>query len=361
MNAFLLPQADELPENLKQVLSNPNPKMLMGVASGLAPLAPRALVEAWVYLRHQPDPQLAATANKSLRNYPEKMLLGVLQAELAPWALADLSSVFEASENILEAILLNQGTPDFVFVSLAKICTERLTQIIANNQEIVIQAPEVIPALESNPHNLKSNTDRLRHFLGLAGIFIPGGPPVNADEDKVVDEKAVQGLMGKLGEDESAESLDSKVEAVLKEGSRLNEDQRLNLRKYITQLNVGGRIKLAFKGNKEARQILIRDVNAIVSCSVLKSPRISENEVALYASLRNVCDDVIRQISVTPGFTKAYQVKLALCLHPKCPLQASTNFIKFLTLRDLQKVSKDRNIQNPLKKAAKELLNLKRK
>lgn len=353
----MIPAINELPESLQKVLNPSNAKMLAAVASGAAPLPPKLLIEAWVCLMKGQDQALATAASKSLSQYPEKMLVGVLQGELESWALEVVSEVYFKNESILEAVLLNHGTPDRVFVSAAKVCSERLANLIANNQERIIQAPEIIPALESNPNNLRSTTDRLRHFLQLAGVFIPGDKPP-AEEEKPLD-------LTKLDSDPSAEKTpeqaDAAVDALLKSASRLNEEQRLNLTKYISQLNVGGKIKLAMKGNKEARQILVRDVNSIVAVSVIKSPRITENEVAAYARLRSVCDDVIRQIAVSPQYSKNYDVKLALVLHPKTPLQSAMAFLKFLSYRDLQKAAKDRNILMPVKKAAKELVELKRR
>ena len=46
---------------------------------------------------------------------------------------------------------------------------------------------------------------------------------------------------------------------------------------------VGKRIKLAYKGNKEAR-ILIRDTNKSVSVAVLKSGKVNAGEIAVYAA-----------------------------------------------------------------------------
>ncbi len=356
----MVPAVAELPESLQKILNPQNPKMLMAVANGLAPLPPQTLVEAWVCLIKGTDPALATAAQKTLISFPEKNLMAVIQGALAGWTLGLLAEIFLSSETILEAILLNQETPDDAFVLAAKSSTEKITQLIANNQERIIQAPQIVPALESNPKNLKSNTDRLRHFLGLAGIFIPGDKTPEADDD------SLKGLdFSKLEADGSEEKpedqKDAAVDALLKANSRLDDSQRQSLATYISKMNVGGKIKLALKGNKEARQILIRDVNAIVAVSVLKSPRITDNEVAAYARLRNVCDDVIRYMASFPMFTKHYDIKFCLSLHPKTPIQQAMGFIKFLTLKDLQKVSKDRGVPTPVKKAAKQLLEQRRK
>ena len=320
-------------------------------------MAPRVLVESWVYLKKGQDEALAQEASKTLAAYPEKMLLSVAQAEVESWALAELALAFGDRENLLEAILLNPSTPDFIFVEIAKKCSERLTQMICNNEERIIQAPEIIPALETNKNNLKSNTERLRHFLKLAGIPVPG------DHAPVIEEKPID--ISKLDTDSAEEKTDAQKEEEIARALQIDtgvtEEQRTNLLKMIAKLSVGGKIKLGMKGNRECRYALIRDVNAIVALAVLKSPKMTEPEVAAYARMRNLCDDVIRVISSSPAWTKSYEIKLAVCLHPKAPLQAAMGFIKFLTLKDLNKVSKDRNIPGPTKKAAKQLLDLKRK
>jgi len=351
VKALRLPDLTELPEKIQRAVNPANPKLLMAVAKGLAPLEPQVLLESWIFLSRSPDPMIADASIQSLKSYPESALLQTLKLEVAPWALEGLGEVFLSNDNVLEAILLNQAAPDSLFLFAAPLCSERIAIVISNNQERIIQCPEVIPALEANPKNLKSNTDKLRHFLRLAGVFIPG-------DGAVSDEKPVE---AKLDDVEDLDDAEASAEKALKESSALTEEQRTSLLNYILKLNVGSKIKLAFKGNKEARQILIRDVNKIVALTVLKSPRLNENEVALYASLRNVCDDVIRTISTSPQWTKSYQVKLAICRHPKSPLTQSMAFLKFLTLRDLNKLTKDKNVVGPLKKAAKELLSLKRK
>ena len=351
MHPNKLPNLAELPENLQKVLNPSNSKLLMAVAKGLAPLEPQILMESWVFLSFSNDPIIASASMQSMKSYPESSLVQTLKLDLAPWALEALGRIFVDNESVLEVILLNQSTPDSLFSVVAPICSDRMATLIANNQERIIQSPEIIPALESNPKNLKSNTDKLRHFLRLAGVFIPG-------DQSIAEEAPLTVSVDQLAE---AEDADVGAEMALKQSSALNEEQRTSLLNFIMKLNVGGKIKLAFKGNKEARQILIRDVNKIVALTVLKSPRLNENEIALYASLRNVCDEVIRNIATSPQWTKSYQVKLAVCRHPKAPLTQSMAFLKFLTLRDLNRVTKDKNVVGPLKKAAKELLTLKRK
>src|SRR5690606_35674020 len=129
-------------------------------------------VASWCYLSKYSDKSLAEDAEKSLSSYPEKSLMAVFSSSLPACALSILAEIFENNEAVLEKILLHEKCPTEVFLSLAPKCSESLTVIIADNQERIIESPEIIPALEANPNNLKSNTDRLRQFLKLAGVYV---------------------------------------------------------------------------------------------------------------------------------------------------------------------------------------------
>lgn len=345
----------ELSPELQKILDPQKPKVKGMIAKGMAPLPPQQLVAAWVFLISEGS-EISEEAKKTLLAYPINMLSQVLKLELPAWVLDFLADLFAANDPVLELILLNEFTPDFTFARVAKTCSENIATLISNNQERIIDCPEIIASLEANPKNLRSNTDKLRQFMRLAGILVPGDAPIEPEAD--LPPLPVDELHEKeLSDEERAKE----EERLLTQAGALNEEQRLNLTKFIATLNVGAKVKLAFKGNKEARMMLIRETNKMVALAVLKSPRITENEVAHYASMRNVADDVIRAIATNVTWTKNYNVKFALCFHPKAPLQQTTMFMKFLNLRHLAKLAKERNVQQPLRKAAKELLATKRK
>ncbi len=206
----------------------------------------------------------------------------------------------------------------------------------------------MVPTLESNPKNLKSNTDRLRQFLKLAGIFIPGDVSAAATAP-AVGAAPIAKLDAVAGDKISVEE------------EVFTEEKRLSLLNFINTLPAGAKVKLALKGNKEARSILIRDTNKTVCTAVLRSPRLNENEIILFSSLKHLAEDVIREIARNPMWTKNYTIKLNLIHHPKTPLQDSMGYIKFLQLRDLDAVAKSKTTAAPLRKAAKQLLLTKRK
>jgi hypothetical protein len=126
--------------------------------------------------------------------------------------------------------------------------------------------------------------------------------------------------------------------------------------KTISQLTVLERMKLAMKGTREQRAVLVRDSNKLVSAAVLSSPKVNEAEVETFTKMGNVSEDVLRTIGQNRGWTKNYGVILGLCRHPKTPPAIAMSFVQRLNERDLKAISTDRNAKDGLRLLAKKML-----
>ena len=130
------------------------------------------------------------------------------------------------------------------------------------------------------------------------------------------------------------------------------EEEYISMEQRIKNMTVGHKIKLAFKGNKEARSILIRDTNKSVAVAVVKSGRLTDGEVSNYAGNRNLSDEVIREISCNKEFIRKYPVKVALVNNPKTPVSTALGFVSLLHKRDLQHLSRNKNVSSVISSAA---------
>lgn len=124
----------------------------------------------------------------------------------------------------------------------------------------------------------------------------------------------------------------------------------------LAALTVSERMSVAMKGSREERAILIRDPNKLVSVAVLSSPKLNESEVESIAKMANVSDEVLRIIGQTRAWVKNYGVASSLTKNPKTPLAVSLNLVQRLTDRDLKMITLDRNMQEPLRIAARKRL-----
>lgn len=120
--------------------------------------------------------------------------------------------------------------------------------------------------------------------------------------------------------------------------------QRVSLEQQLRDMTVGKKIKLAYMGNQEARKILIRDSNKIVAAAVVKSGRLSPNEVASFAGNKNLHDEVVRLIADNKEFTRKYPVQVALVNNPKTPPSVALRLLQGLHKRDLQQLANNRNV-----------------
>jgi hypothetical protein len=112
----------------------------------------------------------------------------------------------------------------------------------------------------------------------------------------------------------------------------------------ILDMKVGARIKLALKGNRDARMILIRDTNRLIQRFVLQNPRISDEEIIAVARNRNVDADLLRIIGDHKNWPRNYQVRLGLVSNPKTPTATALRYIGGLLERDLRLLSKSKNV-----------------
>ena len=123
--------------------------------------------------------------------------------------------------------------------------------------------------------------------------------------------------------------------------------------KDVSLLPIVEKIKLAMKGTREQRGQLIRDGNRMIAASVFSSPKLSETEVEGYARMSNVSDDVLRLIGNNRSWTKSYLITAALARNPKTPLAISLRLVSRLNQRDLTMITRDRNVQEAVRKACK--------
>ena len=124
-------------------------------------------------------------------------------------------------------------------------------------------------------------------------------------------------------------------------------------RRQLSTLTIPERIKVAMRGSREQRAVLVRDPNRLVALAVLSSPKLSGSEVEGFARMANVSDDVLRIIGTNRAWTKNYAVVAALARNPKTPPAVSLSLTGRLNERDLKLLAVDRNIPEGLRAAAR--------
>jgi hypothetical protein len=225
-----------------------------------------------------------------------------------------------------------------------------VVDIVSNNQERMIRAPEIVEALGGNPLTGRAVIDRILSFLG---VQLPGEDE-EWDPAEITEGDAEAALRAVLGE-ELGSFAKSLVEE--REGeSEASEGDSSNLYALIQKMTVFQKIKLGRLGNKEARGLLVKDRNKVVAISAISSPKITTNEVIAIAQSRNVHDEVLRMLAMNRLWTRAYRVKHALATNPKCPQVMAMKFVNYLQDQDLKSIMKSKDVPTAVSTHARRIL-----
>ena len=137
------------------------------------------------------------------------------------------------------------------------------------------------------------------------------------------------------------------------------EKEKLSLLQRIGRMPVGERIKLAMRGNREERMVLIRDRSKLVSLAVLASPKVNESEMETFAAMKNIQEAVLRTIATNRKILKRYGVIKALANNPKAPLDVALPLLSYLLINDLRSLSINKNVNETMRKRALKLFRTK--
>lgn len=375
-------------------------------ARGMLPLPQADLLEILVALARQSDPELAETARATLSSQNINELEIFLKSdEAAPPVLAYFAAQGDQPKQIHEAILSNPKTPSAAIIKFARETSSgELLEVISFNQQLLIAAPPIIDAIIANPYRTaeaerrasetkreffqkergaKQIADELRaqgkeaaaEFIEQAefGVDLQENASKSSlsFEDAILLAEHIEVLDGEADDgwlfseyieelyEETAEQRESIVNKILGE-LRAEDDEisgdRVSMINRILKMGMKDRVKMAAKGDREARNILIRDPNRIVANAVISNAKITEQEIEKIASMRSVPEDVLRQIAINRSWARNYSIVHKLAQNPRTPMANVIGILTRLQLRDLQNLMKNRNVSDAVRKQALRLV-----
>jgi len=307
----------------------------LAAARGALPLSGGELLMVLCFLCASPDPEVKGEAVRALRTLP----LGVLQPvlddpELHPRLLELLARVRLTDLPLMTRIIAHPAVTDETLQFLAGRADGAVLEKLAGQTERL--TPTLIAAIVANPQAGPTLHARLgRQEPATAG----GDDETAAEEEQELFPEAVDG-----NPDEVEEVSDEEIEGLLKEA----EVQGLSKHQLALEMKVSDKIKMAMTGDKEWRNIFIKDPNKLVHGAVLKNGRMTEAEVVTVARSKTSSDEMIRLILLNRDWMKNSEIRKALALHPKTPLPRALRFVSELPLNDLKKLMKSRSVSNAI-------------
>lgn len=263
--------------------------------------------------------------------------------------------LFDSRYFILLCKLMKNHLRFVTLVIESKKYDEEILSIFADSSD-----PEILFKISHITHIVSNSTYLINKILKN---------PYSPDEaltlmkQILIDKKAKE---LKIDKEEGSENLPVESTAETKERIRFLEnqiDKEINESLYlkVSKMNISEKIKLALKGNKSARMLLIKDSNKQVSINVLNNPKMTENEIELILKNRSIGEHIIREIAKKPAYVKNYNILKELVSHPKTPLNISMTLINRLRNHDIEALSKSRDIPSGLKNQAIKLYNIRTK
>ena len=150
------------------------------------------------------------------------------------------------------------------------------------------------------------------------------------------------------------------VDALAQERKRLAEHKAQDIQKErlvrkIQKMNVSEKIKVAMKGSSEARGILSKDSNKLVILAVLDNPRITDSEIESMSKNRSTLEDALRVIAKNRDWMKNYPIMYGMVTNPKTPPAIAMRYIPKLKKRDIELLSKNKNVSEAVRAMSKKL------
>ncbi|MDQ6788309.1 MAG: hypothetical protein M3033_16010 [Acidobacteriota bacterium] len=384
----------------------PRPAQL-AAARGILPLSQTDLLEVLVALVGGADAELAQIAGQTLNSQDAGEIESIVKShEIAPQVLDYFAGQDALTKAAHEAILVNPKTPESSIIKFARNTSNgELLELISFNQQLLIKTPAIIDAIISNPYRTaeaeRKASEIKREFFektrgaqqiaselraqgkAAAAEFIEQAEfadNLQADasasalsfEDAILLAEHIEVPDAETDDswlsleyieefyEESDEQRQSIVNKILGE-IRAEDDElsgdRVSMINRILRMSMKDRVKLAMKGDREARNILIRDPNRVVAQAVINNARITEQEVEKIAAMRTVPEEVLRQIGINRNWARNYTIMHNLARNPRTPLGNVITILSRLQLRDLQAITKNRNVSDAVRRQALRLAN----
>lgn len=350
----------ELSPNVRKHVdpSAPAPLRMMA-AKALVPLPPPDMITALFLLTSDADEKVRNTAVESAAKLPDRILSSALRdEEVDPKVLGWFLDQLARQDVYAEMLVLNASTPDDAVARAAGVCGLRTAEIIAQNQLRLLRYEDIVRQLCLNPGCGPALIDGVCDFCVRSGLLLADVPQMKAARIRIYGPEAAEAPPdpGPTADEviaEFGEQLQDESAPPMEEGKRLTLAQR------IMKMSIAEKIKLATKGNKEARSYLLRDSNKLVAVAVIRSPKITDGEILAVANNRAALDDVLRVVYNNREWLKDYRVKVALTKNPKVPLPVAMKFLAQLRESEVKDLARNKNVPSGVQLLARKMLDKK--
>jgi hypothetical protein len=143
---------------------------------------------------------------------------------------------------------------------------------------------------------------------------------------------------------------------VIDPAARAIDTAPMSLDRKVATMSVGEKVQLALHGNREARQLLMRDRAGVVQASLVRNAKITLDEIQALARAPQLAPETAETLAQHPTYGLAPSIALALVRNPRTPLPTATQLIARLSPADLRMVAKGLGVRTQVAAAARKRL-----
>ena len=347
------------------------PAVLRSAARGQLSLPPHEMLEVLVELRTHY--QVGRTAQETLYQWPDESVLEVCaNPDTAVSVLQYFFVARGARRNILRAVAANPNLPDEFMRHAATGGSDAMLRDLLDLERVRNSSLLLRNMLVNHNASDETRMEAQRWLGRFTGSEGDSASDIGESEEEIAayfaafrDQiDAEEGLSFELtnstpGEEDDLDHAYSDMKSkeriaalALARQGKAGDDERISTLQKIAKMSVGDRIRLAMRGSRDERLILIRDRSKVVSLSVLESPKLNETEMEAIAAMTSVQEAVLRAIATKRRFMKHNGVVRALVTNPRTPLEVGMPLVGHLLTIDLQYLTRNKNVNETIRKIA---------
>ncbi len=314
-------------------------KMRMLIARGVAPIPPEEILTLLVSLLRDKDPEVSAQALKTVKSWDEDEIQTQLKSPDCHPSVLEYFASTAKSDITLQTIIANPASPDSAIRSIAASAPAHVMESILDNRVRILKSPDILDYIKKNP----SSTPQILRLVQEIETEFLGDKRSEYAVEEPSESAPLQETSPELEFEMPPESLSL-------EGLPIDEDARESeIIKRLASLPLKEKMRYALFGTREIRSILVRDTNREVARTVLRSPKLTDNEVEAFAAMRSVGEDVLREIGNSKHWVKSYVVVQNLVKNPKTPPVIAQRLLFRLRLQDLTLLARDRSVSDAVR------------
>lgn len=286
---------------------------------GTLPVSSDEMLEILIFLTKDPDPTCSEVAQETLKGWTlEKCAPILAQPHIAEDTLAYFGQRDDLPEELINTIIHHPNANDHTLAAFAKrIKVPQIYELIPGHDR-ALELPQFVAAvLERN--------DIPSDFRQTLESALP--------------KEETTGAAG---------------------GAQKPDRERKSTAQKLQEMGIPEKIAFAMRADREAILILIRNPAKMVYRAALRSPKLGDAEAETISTLKNVSDEVLREMGGNRKFLKNHVVVRNLVNNPRTPVTTSLTLIKLLQKSELKGVAANRNVTEVLRKLATELLKRKK-